>query len=147
MINLNQVFTIHPSKIMKNYPNLKVVLAVFALLFLLISQSTFAQGTGKLKGSSAEERANFQTEWMKEKLHLDANQIQKVKDINLKYALKNEPVMKSSDGKLAKFRQLKANQNDKEAELKQVFSKEQFKQYEELKDELQEKMKERMQNS
>lgn len=147
MINLNQVFTIHPIKIMKNYPNSKIVLAVFALLFLLISQSTFAQGAGKLKGSSAEERANFQTEWMKEKLHLDSTQVQKVKDINLKYALKNEPIMKSSDGKLTKFRQLKANQTEKEAELKRVFSKEQFKQYEELKDELQEKMKERMQNS
>ena len=131
---------------MKNYPNFKIVLSVFALMFLLIAQSSFAQGTGKLKGSSAEERANFQTEWMKEKLHLDSTQVQKVKDINLKYALKNEPIMKSSDGKLTKFRQLKANQTEKEAELKRVFSKEQFKQYEVIKDELQDKMKEKMRN-
>ncbi len=131
---------------MKNRKNFKSLLTVFTLLFLLISKTSFAQNAGKLKGSTVEERASFQTEWMKEKLHLDSVQVQKVKDINLKYALKNEPIMKSSDGKLTKFRQLKANQTEKEAELKRVFSKEQFKQYEELKDELQEKMKEKMRN-
>ncbi|MEA5403960.1 hypothetical protein VB776_13610 [Arcicella sp. DC2W] len=131
---------------MKNHKKINVVLTVFTLLFLLISKSSFAQGSGKLKGSTVEERASFQTEWMKEKLHLDSVQVQKVKDINLKYALKNEPIMKSSDGKLAKFRQLKANQNEKEAELKKVFSREQFKQYEVIKDELQDKMKEKMRN-
>lgn len=131
---------------MKNRKKIKSLLTVFTLLFLLISNMSFAQNTGKLKGSTVEERANFQTEWMKEKLHLDSVQVQKIKDINLKYALKNEPIMKSSDGKLAKFRQLKANQNEKEAELKKVFSKEQFKQYEVIKEELQDKMKEKMRN-
>eukprot|EP01035_Chromulina_nebulosa_P011646 gene11646-15555_t len=54
------------------------------------------------------ERAKFQTEMMKNKLGLDSMQVNQVEAINLKYALKNEPVLRSDKNKLSKFKQLKA---------------------------------------
>ena len=55
---------------------------------------------------------------MKNKLGLDSPQVRQIEAINLKYAVSNEPILKGGQRKLAKFKQLKSSQQDKDAELK-----------------------------
>jgi anion-transporting ArsA/GET3 family ATPase len=117
-----------------------------SLSLTLAGSLAMAQNTSALRDRTPQERAKFQTEMMKSKLGLDSVQVKQVEAVNLKYALKNEPVMKSSDGRLSKFRQIKSSQNQKEAELKKIFTPAQFKQYEALQDEMKSQLKERRKN-
>lgn len=89
-----------------------------------------------LKNSTPEQRAKMQTEWMKTKLALNSTQIQQVYDLNLEYARKNDPILQSNEGKLAKFKKLKALQKEKSSVLSKVLNDEQYKKYQELKDQL-----------
>ncbi|CAG4997348.1 hypothetical protein DYBT9275_01751 [Dyadobacter sp. CECT 9275] len=117
-----------------------------SLSLTLAGPLVMAQNASGLRDRTPQERAKLQTEMMKSKLGLDSVQVKQVEAVNLKYALKNEPVMKSSDGRLSKFRQLKSFQNQKEAELKKIFTPAQFKQYEALQDEMKSQLKERRKN-
>jgi uncharacterized protein YaiL (DUF2058 family) len=89
-------------------------------------------------------RAKIQTEFMTKKLGLKADQIPKVQEINLKYAQKMEPVLKGNEGPLVKLRAAKAIDQDKDAELERVLSKEQYQQYLASKEEMREKVEQRI---
>lgn len=89
-----------------------------------------------LKDSTPEQRAKMQTEWMKTKLALNSTQIQQVYDLNLEYARKNDPILQSNEGKLAKFKKLKALQKEKSSVLSKILNEEQYKRYQEIKDQL-----------
>jgi hypothetical protein len=115
---------------------------IIMLLLVFAGLSLSAQDGSNLKNSTPEERAQFQTEWMKKKLALDAAQIEQVQSINEKYARKNDPVLKGDAGKLSKFKQLKSLQKEKDFELKRVLTGEQFKMYESIQAEIKSKMKE-----
>lgn len=120
---------------------------IMALLFLctMYTQLASAQSVKSIRDKTPEQRAEALTEVMKSKLQLNPEQVPKVQAINLAYALKNEPVIKSDAGNLSKFKQLKALQKDKDNELEKALTAEQFKQYQALKEELKEKIKERKQ--
>jgi len=110
-----------------------------ALLALSVASLTpaFAQNKGNdLLNKTPEERARFQTEMMKNKLNLNAGQQTKVEVINLNYAKRYEPIIKSSDSKITRLRQALSLQKAKDEELKKVFTDEQYKQYEKLKEAL-----------
>lgn len=96
-----------------------------------------------LKNSTPEQRAELQTEWMKSALSLDQNQVPLVHEINLKYARKNQAAMDSGGSKLKMYRKLKDLSAEKEKALATVLTKEQYRTYEEKKDELKEKVKDR----
>ncbi|MBO9673368.1 MAG: hypothetical protein J7577_07985 [Sphingobacteriaceae bacterium] len=118
-----------------------------ALLALSISSLTlaFAQNKAKdLMNKTPEERAKFQTEMMKNKLSLNVEQQTKIEAINLNYAKKFEPIIKSSDSKLTKYKQAKSLQKAKDEELKKVFTSSQYKQYEKFQEELKGKLKDKM---
>src|ERR1700743_3724996 len=57
----------------------------------------------KLKEMSPQQRADFQTGLMKSKLKLDTQQIAKVKALNLKYALKLQPILTIDDSRFSTF--------------------------------------------
>ena len=118
---------------------------IMALLFLctMYTQLAGAQTVKSISDKTPEQRAEALTAVMKSKLQLNLEQVPRVQAINLVYALKNEPVIKSDARKRAKFKQLKALQKDKDNELEKVLTAEQFKQYQALKEELKEKIKER----
>ncbi|WP_449399009.1 hypothetical protein [Chryseobacterium wanjuense] len=99
--------------------------------------------TKKLKDSTPEQRAKMQTEWMKTKLALNTTQIQQVYALNLQYAQKNDPVIQSNEGKLAKFKKLKALQKEKSDALSQILDEGQYKKYQELEDQMVQKFKEK----
>ena len=78
----------------------------FALALLLaIPTLAPAQTPAALANSTPAERAAIQTDLMKEKLALSAEQATKVQTINLDTAQRMEPVIKGSEGPLVKMRQ------------------------------------------
>lgn len=120
---------------------------LFALLTLIISFLSVgrlhAQDKEKmqqLKNATPEQRADFQTNMMKTKLNLDGPQLAKVSAINLKYAQLFQPIIKSDDSRFSKIRKAKALQEQKNKELQGVFTKDQYKQYEDFEQELRSKM-------
>lgn len=98
---------------------------IFLALFLL--PVAHAQ-----EGSTPEQRAKTLTEKMKTELTLTDSQYDKVYEVNLKYAVKNQEILKGSGNKLSKFKSLKSTNEDKSDEMKNLLTEEQYKKYEEL---------------
>jgi len=128
-------------KISKRY----IITILFtAIGFMAVNNVSAQQTLGeKLQAMTPQQRAEYQTGLMKTRLHLDTQQIVKVKAVNLKYALKFQPIIKSDDSKFSKFRQFKKLQEAKDAELKGIFNAGQFKLYQDYENEIREKMKEK----
>jgi len=130
---------------------LKTMMAAAAsLVILLMAQGAAAQdkdAKAMLKESTPEQRAALQTGMMKNKLKLDSTQAAKVQVINLNYAQKLDPVLKSDGRKLKMLRDVMAIQKDKDAELKTALTADQYKQYEAMKDEMKDKLKEARQKN
>jgi hypothetical protein len=125
-----------------------VFIAVLSLLSCLTINNSNAQtGITNFKNSTPAQRAQFQTSMMKSKLNLSAGQLSRVQTINLKYAQKFEPIIKSSDNKLARWKQAIAIQKQKDQELQTVFTKDQFSKYQAYEAELRSKMTARFKNS
>lgn len=123
---------------------MKTVIKLLSLVILLLMlQGARAQDVAGTKTQTPEERAQVITAWMKENLSLDEVQLAKVGAINLKYARMNEPVLKDGGSRFSKFKKLRSNQNEKDKELKSVFTPDQFDRYLSLEKELKDKIKNR----
>ena len=108
------------------------------LLFLV--NITYAQK----KTSTPSERADKLTEWMKTNLQLNDDQVTQVQNINLKYANKTQGLQTQSMSRKEKMQTLKENDKAKDAELKNVFTTDQYNAYQAKKDEIRKQMKEKM---
>ena len=80
----------------------RIALAVTAALLMAWTHVGSAQ-LDRLKDTTPEQRADLQTEFVKSKLGLTAEQEKAVADINLKYAKKMDPIIKGSAGKFMKL--------------------------------------------
>jgi anion-transporting ArsA/GET3 family ATPase len=125
-----------------------IIIILFTVIGFMAVNNISAQQTmgDKLKAMTPQQRADYQTGQMKTKLHLDTQQIVKVKVVNLKYAQKIEPLIKSDDSRFTKFREFKKLQAAKDAELKGIFNAGQFKLYQDYESDMKEKMKEKAKN-
>ena len=94
--------------------------------------------------STPAERADKLTEWMKTNLQLNDDQVTHVQNINLKYANKTQGLQTQSMSRKEKMQTLKENDKAKDAELKNVFTTDQYNAYQAKKDEVRKQMKERM---
>lgn len=92
--------------------------------------------------TSPEARAKGLTDKMKTELALSDDQYGNVYGINLKYAQKNQTIMKGSGNKLSKFQTLRSQNEAKTKELKAVLTKEQFDKYQKMQKELKEGVRE-----
>ena len=119
----------------------RTIACFVATLLLIAAPRAWAQ-LDKLKNTTPEERAKAQTELMKSKLDLTADQLPKVADLNLKYAQKMEPILKGDAGWFMKMHEVKEISGAKEAELKQILSPEQFDKYLASKAEMRERFEE-----
>jgi hypothetical protein len=90
----------------------------------------------KIKQTTPEQRAKMMTEWMTSKLALNTKQVEQVSALNLQYAQKNDPIIQSNEGKLAKFKKMKALQNEKSNAMSQILDAGQYKKYQEAKDQM-----------
>lgn len=121
---------------MKN--NLLTIALSFSLL--LVSISSFAQ---QRQVGTPEERASRQTTRMKEALNLSPDQETAVASINLKYAKQAQPLLETGSRNLKTAREARSMMKSKDDELEKVLTKEQFKQYQDIKEEMRSAMKER----
>jgi len=123
----------------------KITVAGTTLAVLLLASALTASAQlDKFKNTTPEERAQMQTVFMQSKLDLTTEQMPKVADINLRYAQKMDPIIKGSSGSFAKMRQMKEVNGEKEAELKQVLSADQFQKYLTSKEEMRAKLEEKL---
>lgn len=118
------------------------------IIVLLFASFTFniaayAQTKEAFKNATPEQRAQWLTDTMQTSLSLNTEQYSKVFSINLAFAQKAQPVMQSDDSKILKFRQVKDLQDKREEDLEAVLTKDQYKLYEENKDEMIGNMKEK----
>lgn len=121
----------------------KKQLFFFAFFWTWISFIPLSAQQRSLQDSTPEQRAKMQTEWMKTKLGLNSFQVTKAYALNFLYAQKNEPILKSSEGKLAKFKKLRPLQKEKDLALGKILNTEQYKKYQELKDQLIQNLKDK----
>ncbi|WP_080057708.1 hypothetical protein [Spirosoma aerolatum] len=114
--------------------------SVFVFSLVLFSLVSYAQ---QRPIGIPEERATRQTARMKDVLTLSPEQEISVADINLKYAKQAQSLMETGGRNLKTMREAKAMMKSKDKEMKEVLTKDQYKQYEALRDEMRSAMRER----
>jgi hypothetical protein len=126
-----------------SYPTMKKKQMIMAGLvgLMLLSNELLAQR--QLMDKPAQERAATQTQRMTTSLKLDSIQACKVAQINLTYAQRMDPVMQGNASKISKLKAVRTMQKEKEAELKQVLSREQFEQFKKQQQAVRDEIKER----
>lgn len=90
-----------------------------------------------------DERASVQDDFLAKALSLTPEQSLEVGRINRKYAREVDSIVNSTDYRSRKARRFKAAMKNKEQELKKVLSKEQYKKYEQIREEMKRKLMER----
>jgi hypothetical protein len=120
---------------------MKKILSTFLVPLLAVGFCVTAHSQ-QTSGFSAERHAAKLNDWMKTNLQLTGEQIPKVEEINLKYAKRLEALQAKTIPRRQKLDILKADDKDKEKELKNVFTVDQFKKYQAKKNELKKQMKE-----
>ena len=96
---------------------------------------------------SPDARASKMTEWMKTNLNLNANQVSKVQEVNMKYAFRMDSLKKSINEIPDRSVGIKSEDDAKDAELKAILTDQQFKTYLEKKKEIKEKYKDKTQEA
>jgi hypothetical protein len=120
---------------------MKKILSFTLFSLFLVGYSTTVRSQ-ETTNFSAEKYAAKLNDWMKTNLQLTSEQIPKVEDINLKYAKKLEALKANTIPRRQKLDIMKADDKAKEKELKEVFTGDQFKKYQEKKNEIKKQMKE-----
>ena len=128
---------------------------LFCIITSLVSMALMPSGCGSRSTSRrsemknitqelpAEERASVQEDLLAEKLSLTPEQCEQVGQINRKYAREVDSILRSDDYRSKKARRFKSAMKNKDRELKKVFSKEQYKMYGQIREELKQKLRER----
>jgi len=122
------------------------LISIVALLIAVVPAAGFAEDdkAEKIKEiidkTTPEGRAAFQTQQMKKALGLNQDQIDKVREINLKYARKVETTADASEGESRKLGEMKKISEEKDSEMKAVLSSEQYDKYLAMKEEMRKKM-------
>ena len=121
------------------------VLMMVAVAALLLAVPPVARAQmDKLASTTPQERAKMQTEFMKNRLDLTPEQLQRVGALNLKYAQRMDPVIKGSEGPLMKMRQMREINEAKVGEPKGILSPPQFEKYLASKEEMREKLEQKV---
>jgi len=121
----------------------KQIIPVFIVVMLLAASVSFAQDQQQWRQKmTPDQRAKNQTEMMQKNLSLTKDQYGKVYDINLYYANETDSLMKMPRGR-DKRAERESIQKDKEAELKNVLSPDQYQKYQAMVAEMKQRMEER----
>jgi hypothetical protein len=122
---------------------MKKILSQILFCLFLIGYCTTVHSQ-QTQSFSAENYAAKLNDWMKSNLQLTSEQIPKVEEINLKYAKRLEALKAKTIPRRQKLDILKADDKDKEKELKEIFTADQFKTYQAKKNEIKKQMKENL---
>jgi hypothetical protein len=120
--------------------NLKRFIYVMGLL--LVMTPAFTQSS-KMSDKTSEEKARLMTDKQNERLQFYDDQENKMYEINLKYIKEMEKIsgQPRSRQKLLKMKDLSQR---KDKEVKQVLDKDQYKTYQEIKEEMRQRIRERI---
>jgi murein L,D-transpeptidase YcbB/YkuD len=125
-------------------PMKSTTLATLILVFAIAGMGTLAYSQEKLNEfmteTTPEERAQMQTDYMKETLSLKEDQEAKVHGVNVKYAEKMQEAYEAPTKKQQKAQTMKRINSEKEAELKLLLSADQYATYEKNKEAMKEKI-------
>ena len=119
------------------------ILSLFFALCLISINTNFAQSRATNLTEEQKEGIKKNVEAYAVALHLSEEQKPKFEEITKKYAKQMKAVKDSNDRPMSKFKKVKSIRKNKDAEMKQLLSKDQYKVYLEK----QEEMKERRRNS
>ena len=98
---------------------------------ILFSISGFAQDVSEY--GTPEERAERMTSEMEKELPLEANQVDEIKALNLKYArIIQEEVIETELSLFGKYKKVKSINSEKEKKMMELWSKNYYKNYETL---------------
>ena len=119
------------------------ILSLFFALCLISINTNFAQSRATNLTEEQKEGIKKNVEAYAVALHLSEEQKPKFEEVTKKYAKQMKAVKDSNDRPMSKFKKVKSIRKNKDAEMKQLLSKDQYKVYLEK----QEEMKERRRNS
>ncbi|OJV22545.1 MAG: hypothetical protein BGO21_05145 [Dyadobacter sp. 50-39] len=119
--------------------NLTTTICAIVWIFLLAASARAQQV--QLANMPAAERAQWQTQRMKETLQLDSAQVAKVSSINLSYARQMDPVISGGGSRITKIKAFRQINTAKEKELQGVLSPQQFSQFKQQQQEMKEQLK------
>jgi len=125
----------------------RIISTTFLLVCLVVV--TMAQAPQGRQGRqfNPEDMAKRQTEQMTEDLNLNEQQVEKVSALNKKYAEKMRDAFQNTDGNREQMREkMQTQRTEKEAELKEILTDEQFKKYQEIEKERMQRMQQRREN-
>lgn len=125
---------------------MKQIILLFIGVMLTANILLAQRGGGSFMERPPEERADIQTRLMGNALSLsDSSRIDKVYAINLKYAKKMEELANSGGSRRVMFRKMRSLSEDKDSELKETLTSEQYEEYLELKEQMRERIIEKIQ--
>ena len=119
------------------------ILFLFFALFLIGTNTTFAQSKGANLTEEQKEEVKKNVEEYAAALHLSEVQKPKFEEITKKYAKQMKALKDSGGSRMSKFRKMKSIRKNKDAEMKSLLSKGQYEIYLEKQEEMRKKMKER----
>ena len=116
---------------------MKMKLRTGALIFPILLVTTLAHAQLEtLRATTPEQRAAAATHFMQKNLELSEADTKRVSEINLTFAKKAEPIIKSSDNRLKIGLKLRKINSERSSELKKVLSTKQLKILEESRSEI-----------
>ena len=123
----------------------KTLVIVIVLTLISLGPDSYGQERFDefITETSPEDRAQLQTDYMKESLSLTRDQETKIQDVNLKYAGKIQEAYEAPTKRQQKLKAMQAINVQKEAELKLILSPDQYVIYEKNKEAMKEKIKAR----
>ena len=119
------------------------ILSLFFALCLIGTNTTFAQSRAANLTEGQKEEIKKNLEEYNVTLHLSEAQKPKFEEITKRYAKQMKAVKDSGGSRMSKYRKVKSIRKNKDAEMKSLLSKNQYKVYLEKQEEMQKKMRER----
>ena len=119
------------------------ILSLFSALFLISTNTTFAQSGATNLTEKQKEEIKGNVEAHATALQLSEAQKPKFEEITKKYAKQMIAVKDSGGRRMSKYKKMKSIRKNKDAEMKSLLSQDQYKVYLEKQEEMQKKMKER----
>lgn len=125
-------------------PTLKTGLKIIAAVLLIAPFSASAQDN--MMRQTPQERAQKQTRMLTKKLNLSADQANTLNSINMSFANSMDSMMHSGADRKSIGTARKQMAAQKEAQLQQLFTADQYKQYQAIEEERKQRMMQRREN-
>lgn len=119
------------------------ILSLFFALFLIGTNTTFAQSKAANLTEEQKEEITKNLEEYATAINLTEEQKPKFEEITTKYAKQMKAVKDGGGRRMSKYKKVKSIRKNKDAEMKNLLSKDQYKVYLEKQEEMQKKMRER----